>query len=198
MKSRGFTLIEALVAIAIFALIGMAAYTVQSNILDSNELSEQRFAQLTRLQRSMLTIEQDFRQIVPRQMQLDDNTQIQGVVMGKDLYDSQAGGIAFVRAGRYNPALMLPRSTLQPVIYRLYDNQLQRLSSHYVDNVSGFEPKIKVLLDDIEDLQFSALDANQQEQSNWPPGQLPLAIKMQLTSTEFGQIVRVFNLVDNP
>ncbi|MFC6438634.1 type II secretion system minor pseudopilin GspJ [Bowmanella sp. JS7-9] len=196
--SRGFTLIEALVAIAIFALIGLGAYTVEKNVLDSNEVSSVQFEQLVALQRAMLTIEQDLRQVVPRSMQLDDNTRVQGIVISDDLLGSQADAIAFVRAGRYNPNLMLPRSTVQPVAYRLYDNQLQRLSSNYVDNVSGHEPKVKVLLSDIEDFQVDAITADDKTESNWPPGALPAAVRLTIVSQTFGEIVREFNLVDNP
>ena len=55
MKSnRGFTLIEVLVSIAIFASMSVAAYQVVSQVQRSNVLSQERTQRLNELQRAMV------------------------------------------------------------------------------------------------------------------------------------------------
>ncbi len=59
---RGFTLIEILIAMAIFTLIGLASTGLLTTVIDSNDISEERFAKLQLLQRAMITIERDLQQ----------------------------------------------------------------------------------------------------------------------------------------
>lgn len=194
MKQRGFSLLEALVAIAIFVIIGLATVSVQDHIIKTNEASISAFDQLEKLQRAMLIIEQDFRQVVSRQVKNDDNERFQGVIASPNLFESEADAIAFVRAGYFNPRLMLPRSTLQPVTYRLQNNQLQRITAPYVDSIIGDEPRVKNLLDGVEDFQLTFFNAQNTATENWQSGPLPKAVELRLVTTQWGEITRLFML----
>jgi general secretion pathway protein J len=197
--SKGFTLLEIMIAMAIFALIGLASTSILTEVIESNELSEHRFERLQELQRAMLIIERDVLQAVPRAIRVDG--QKNEVVMHGDdgLFDSLADGFAFVRAGWQNPQLALHRSTLQSVAYRLSEDRLERLYGNYVDNVTGYEPKVRVLLRDIEDFRVEFLvapDEDPTEQDNWEQqysgSELPAAVSITINSKEFGTIVRLF------
>lgn len=200
--SRGFTLIEILVAMAIFTIIGLASTGVLNSVINSDQLSSERFAKLEELQRAMLTIERDILQIVPRALRV--NGEAIGLVIsgGEDVLSSDADGLGFVRAGWHNPQMLLPRSTLQAIGYRMQEGQLQRLYGNYVDNVIGYEPKVKVLLSDIEDFRVSFLtDAEQiEEPDDWEESyanaNLPVAISITLVSKTFGEIRREFILAN--
>ena len=65
-NKKGFTLLEVLIAIAIFAILSLAAYEVLHGVLRSSEISKQHSESLTELQRAMMIIEQDFSQITYR------------------------------------------------------------------------------------------------------------------------------------
>lgn len=200
---RGFTLIEILIAMAIFTLIGLASTGLLTTVIDSNDISEERFAKLQLLQRAMITIERDLQQAVPRAARV--NGEKQDVVMaGGEVDNSDDDGIGFVRGGWHNPQLMLPRSTLQYVAYRLNENRLERLYSNYVDNVIGYEPKVRVLLEDIESLkiEFLATSSNESldedEDLSWNESykgtELPRAVAIEFVSKDFGKIRREFTL----
>lgn len=197
----GFTIIEIMIAVAIFTLIGLASTSVLTSVIDSDEISEHRFGKLQELQRAMITIERDLLQVVPRAIRIDgqnNNLLMQG---GKDLFDSEAHGIGFVRAGWQNPQLMLPRSTLQAVAYRLQEGRFERLFGNYVDNVIGYEPKVRVLLTDIEDFQVSFLtesgiDPSEEEgwEDTYSQDRIPVAVSITIQSKVFGLIKREFLL----
>ncbi|GFD72257.1 type II secretion system minor pseudopilin GspJ [Alteromonas marina] len=200
---RGFTLIEILIAMAIFTLIGLASTGLLTTVIDSNDISEERFAKLQLLQRAMITIERDLQQAVPRAARV--NGEKQDVVMaGGEVDNSDDDGVGFVRGGWHNPQLMLPRSTLQYVAYRLNENRLERLYSNYVDNVIGYEPKVRVLLEDIESLkiEFLATSSNESldedEDLSWNESYkgtaLPRAVAIEFVSKDFGKIRREFTL----
>ena len=198
--SRGFTLIEILVAMAIFTLIGLASTGVLTSVINSDQLSSERFEKLEELQRAMLTIERDILQIVPRALRVNGEPVAVMLSGGEDVLDSDADGLGFVRTGWHNPQMLLPRSTLQAVGYRIQEQQLQRLYGNYVDNVIGYEPKVKILLSDIEDFQVSFLTEAEQleEPEEWKEtyssATLPLAISITIVSKTFGEIRREFML----
>ena len=75
MKQRGFTLIEILIAMAIFTLIGLASTGLLTTVIDSNDLSSERFEKLQQLQRAMVIIERDIQQAVPRPVRAEGETQ---------------------------------------------------------------------------------------------------------------------------
>jgi general secretion pathway protein J len=195
-----FTLIEILVAMAIFSLIGLASTALLTSVLNNNEASFERFAELEKLQRCMLTMERDILQAVPRPVRF--NGESSGIVLrgGVDQGEGEADTLGFVRAGWQNPQLMLPRSTLQLVAYRLQDQQLQRLYGNYLDNVVGFEPKNKVLLEGVTDFQVEFLlpGGDESEEEQWQESYtgvvLPSAIAITITSNVFGVIRREFVL----
>ncbi|MBL4632079.1 MAG: type II secretion system minor pseudopilin GspJ [Paraglaciecola sp.] len=200
--SRGFTLIEILVAMAIFTIIGLASTGVLTSVINSDQLSTERFAKLEELQRAMLTIERDIMQIVPRAVRVNGEFVNAVTTGGEDVFDSEADGLGFVRIGWHNPQMLLPRSTLQAVGYRLVENQLQRLYGNYVDNVIGYEPKVKILLSDIEDFRVSFLTdiAQLEEPEDWEESYsnatLPIAISITIVSQTFGEIRREFMLAN--
>ncbi|MDB4327062.1 type II secretion system minor pseudopilin GspJ [bacterium] len=199
---RGFTLIEILVAMAIFTLIGLASTGVLNSVINSDQLSSERFAKLEELQRAMLTIERDILQIVPRALRVNGEPVSVVISGGEDILNSDADGLGFVRAGWHNPQMLLPRSTLQAVSYRIQEKQLQRLYGNYVDNVIGYEPKIKILLSDIEDFRVSflteveQLEEPEKWQESYSNANIPIAISITLVSKTFGEIRREFILAN--
>ena len=201
-KNGGFTLIEILVAMAIFTVIGLASTGVLTSVINSDRLSTERFDRLEELQRAMLTIERDILQIVPRAVRINGDPVEAVISGGEDVFDSDADGLGFVRIGWHNPQMLLPRSTLQAVGYRIQEQQLQRLYGNYVDNVIGYEPKVKVLLSGIEDFRVSFLIKAEQleEPEEWDEtysnSTLPIAISITIVSKTFGEIRREFMLAN--
>lgn len=199
---RGFTLLEILIAMAIFTLIGLASTGLLTTVIDSNTLSSERFDKLQQLQRAMVIIERDIQQAVPRAARI--NGEQQNIVMAGGASDSgDDDSIGFVRSGWHNPQLMLPRSTLQYVAYRLQENRLERLYSNYVDNVIGHEPKVRVLLDNVDSFTVEFLtsansDSDDEDENNWSESYkgevLPKAVAIEFESQDFGVLRREFTL----
>jgi general secretion pathway protein J len=190
---KGFTLLEVLVAIMIFAMLSLTAYQVLQGVLRSSEISKEHSDALTKLQRAMLIIEQDFTQIVARASRdgsSDDET-LRAITAGRSLYGSEDQGIEFNRLGWQNPLNLLPRSNIVRVRYRLQEGQLQRLYFLYPDLVTGQEPEVQVLLNDISTLSFRFW--NNGWKSVWSPDtSLPEGIEITFTSKRYDEIRRAF------
>jgi len=195
---RGFTLIEILVAMSIFAMIAVGAAQILTRVTDSNELSNERFEKLQQLQRAMLIIERDFLQMVPRQTRIAGEVSQLVLAGGQFELDSQDYAVSFVRQGWHNPQLRIRRSTQQAVAYRMFDDKLERLYSNYVDNVVGAEPKIRVLLDDIVSFKVEILSNVSTSRQTWSTSinatELPKAIAIIIESKVYGEIRREFKV----
>jgi general secretion pathway protein J len=194
-KQRAFTLLEIVIAIAIFSLLALGANSLLSTVTRSSEISAQRESQFEQLQRAMLIMERDFLQIqarIPRTQGIENNLVILG---GEFEFESDAYGVGFVRSGWRNPQLRLKRSSLQNVAYRLQENRLERLHTNYVDAVLGTEPYIRVLLNDVSDFEVEVLREVKTE-LKWsdtvPDVDLPFAIAITITTDTFGVIRREF------
>lgn len=206
MNNRGFTLIEVLLAVVIFAMVGLASAAVLNSVMQNNAASKAHVQRMQQLQMAMLLLERDFWQIVPRQVRINGEDPLKQTLAGaKNFIESDDDGITFVQGGWTNPGMVLPRSEVQLVGYRLREQQLQRLYYIYPDAVTGTEPAVQVLLEGIEELKISYLspdsDAGDASQNNtastawkesWESEKWPKAIRITLKSPEFGVIERVF------
>ena len=197
-RQRGFTLLEVLIAMAIFALIAFGATQILTTVTDAEEASEERFQALQNLQRAMLVMERDFLQMVPRKTRVEGEVTDTLIFAGEYLFDSSSDGLGFVRAGWHNPQLVLPRSTMQSVAYRVNEDKLERLYSTYVDNSIGFEPKVRVLLEGIEKIEFEFLEKFDTKEFTWEEAEsveeLPIAVAVIITSKLYGEIRREFKV----
>lgn len=115
--SRGFTLLEVLLAIAFTATIGVGAHQLLSGTLVAKEVSDRKADQLKSLQRLNQVLNRDIRQYIDRPIR-----DVFGDEQPPLLLESGEYPIELSRAGwRNSPVTDDPRSQLQRVAYRLED-----------------------------------------------------------------------------
>lgn len=192
-KGRGFTLIEVLVSIAIFATLSMAAYQVVNQVQRSNELSAERSARLNQLQRSLVILDNDFRQMAVRQFRTEGEEASSKLIIVKEyLLDSDSIGIVFTRLGWHNPQQQFPRGEVTKVGYRLKEETLERVWWRYPDTPAGQEAVITPLLDDVEDLEFEFYDGKRWGKEWQADKSLPKAVRLKLTLKDYGEVERIY------
>ncbi|MGE0622610.1 MAG: type II secretion system minor pseudopilin GspJ [Pseudomonadales bacterium] len=202
MKARrhgaGFTLIEVLIVLGIFAIIGLIGARIVERVLANNETLSERGSRLLEVQRAMQILQRDVLQLSGRGVRDGLGDPVEPLLIGAD------GMIEFTRFGWRNP-LGRPRSELQRVGYVLQDGVLFRAYWMVLDRAPDSEPELQRLLEDVEQIEFSALDVSGNEYSFWPPAgdfrndpALQLAaIVLRLDTAPFGVIERVWP-VPNP
>ncbi|QBL10630.1 type II secretion system protein GspJ [Rheinheimera sp. D18] len=194
--SRGFTFIEMLLAAAIFALIGLASVAVLSSVTQSDELSKLASERLVQLQRTMLMLERDFMQMSVRHVRIAGEAPAKYRLYGeKFLLDSEDHGVSFARQGWRNPGMILPRSEIQAVAYRLQEGTLQRLFTLYPDAVTGTEPKVQLLQTGLTGFTVQYLQGDEWLE-RWQDANFPAAVRITLVDESLGNLVRVFLLPD--
>ena len=191
-RSKGFTLLEVLIAIAIFSLISLSSFTIFDSVLQGDATAKKSSERQNELQRAFLIIERDITQIARRSIRLDGEAPFGKFIQSSDdNFASEEQAIAFVRSGWTNPGLLLPRSDMQPVAYRVVEETLQRLHFNFVDSVVGEAPKVRPLIRDVTALAFEYYDGKKWQET-WPGKTLPQAIAIEVTTKDYGVIRRQF------
>lgn len=191
-KQQGFTLLEVLIAIAIFSIISLSSFTIFDSVLTGDATSKVRSERQNELQSAFLIIERDLTQISRRTMRIEGEAPLTRLIQSaSDNVASEERAIAFVRGGWTNPGLLLPRSDLQPVAYRLTEETLERLHFNFVDSVMGEKPKVRPLIRDVTNIAFEYYDGKKWQET-WTNNTLPLAIAIEVDTKDYGVIRRQF------
>jgi general secretion pathway protein J len=196
-KYKGFTLLEVLIAIAIFSIISLSSFSIFDTVLKGDEIAKQRSERHNELQRAFLIIERDIFQIARRSVRLNGESPLESFLQTSgDAFTSDEQALAFVRHGWTNPNLLLPRSDMQAVAYRVVDETLERLHFNFVDAVVGEEPKVRQLITDISELTFEYYDGKKWQET-WSGKSLPFAIAIEADTKDYGVIRRQFLVAGN-
>jgi general secretion pathway protein J len=193
---EGFTLLELLVALAIFSLIAVMAYGGLETVLNQQSQTEASAERLAVLQKTYLVMQRDIEQAVPRPIR-DQFGDVQSPLVGTTQFQLTRGG--------WDNPVEQPRSTLQRVGYSLEERQLIRYAWTVLDRAQDSEPARVPLADDIESMKVRYLDDAGNWQEQWPPLQtgqnaaataldFPRAIEVTLEHARFGTLVWLFQL----
>jgi general secretion pathway protein J len=195
-RRHGFTLIEVLVALALFGILSALAFMTVNQTLANSDMLNERMDRLQSIQRAMRFLSSDLMQAAPRPVR-DELGQTQVNAVRSDLLSGFALEVS--HGGWSNPA-GLPRSTLQRSAYRIEDEQLLRLHWNVMDRTYGNEPRVTVLLEDVLGLNFRFLQSTDEWVEQWPPlnsqgpalvTARPRAVEIVLTLPDEGEIRRV-------
>lgn len=207
-RAQGFTLMEMLVAMAVFAILATLAFGGWIAIARQHEATRDAQSRLQEIRRAVTLLERDFFQIRDRGIreafQGDPLPALRGGV-------GEAALVEFTRGGWRNPANM-PRSTLQRVAWQLEDDTLYRLYWVVLDQAQDSQPVRLDVLTGVDEFTLRFLDGQGNWQAQWPPIEavipvagsaartggtpLPVAIEFVLELEDAGRIRRLVELPD--
>lgn len=183
MKPKGFTLVELMVAIAIFAVLSALGWKVFDYIVktkDQNVIHEQRLGQLQQTYQQIL---RDTVQAVPLTANINGDIQPALVL--------QNGRFNFSKTGVTDPLEegISPDERIE-YQYRADEQKLFRLKYRNLNQAGQDQPESSVLLSEVEQFQIIVLNPN--ELTQWPDAsadlnqleqkqRLPKGVKINLT-----------------
>jgi general secretion pathway protein J len=199
-RERGFTLLELLVAMAIFAILGTLALSGYTELQRQSEYAEQRLERTREVQRAIQAIAQDLGQIEPRPVREPLGETVLPAVLATESIEY---GIQFTRAGWSNTA-GLARPTLQRVGYRLDGEGLWRDHWPVLDRTLVMEPVRVKLLTQVRTVRFRFMNASREWVDRWPANDgtaltgserlRPAAVEVTLELEDWGVIRRVIEV----
>jgi general secretion pathway protein J len=197
--AAGFTLLELLVAIAIFAIVAAMALTGYTQLQRQSEYADQRLERTRELQRAVQVISQDVEQLEPRPIREP---------LGEGLVPAVTSGtgvdyaLEFSRAGWSNTA-GLQRPTIERVGYRVENDELWRDHWPVLDRTIATEPVRLKLLTHVKTLSLRFMDGGRNWSDRWPESQTagpsddrlrPIAVEVTIELDDFGKIRRVLEV----
>ena len=198
-RRNGFTLIEVLVALAVFGVLSVMAYMALGQTLSNADLLGERMQRLEAIQRAIRYLDSDLMQAAPRPVRglLGDGYE-------PAIRSSFASEYALevTHGGWTNPAGM-PRGTLQRSAYRIEDGELIRYHWRVLDRTINNEPIGLVLLDGVEGIEFRYLTTDGEGSEEWPPTTVagpggfrlrPRGVEVVLTLADEGEIRRLVEI----
>lgn len=206
-RHHGFTLLELLIAISIFALLALGSYRMLHSVLHSAESTRQHEQQLRELSRAMATLDRDLLQVIPRSVR-DAQGEPLAALLGSSQLSGQPAALELTRDGWRNP-LGAARAELQRVRWQLHDAVLERHAWAVLDQAQDSAPQQQQILKGISDLQLRFLDSAGNWQTQWPLNRnelseqqllnlLPQALELVITHVHYGELRRLYRLPDSP
>lgn len=193
--SRGFTLVEMLVALVVFALLGVAATGVLAWAADSRGVVAGHSARLAELQRARALLQADLSQVAARRVRGRDGVPALDAFRGATHRSGNTSApgqplLAFTRRGWENPD-GAARASVQYVEYRLMDGRLERATRPALDGALTGEPR--PVLGGITD---ASIEYHHRGEWNhgWPGGEaeLPAAVRLVVQLQDLGRLEQLF------
>ena len=160
-REAGFTLLEVLAAVAVFAVVSAVSVGLLTTALRGQEQTEAALARIETAQRVGAAFTADMGQLVMRPARtgegLFDPRVFAADARGTELVRGGSGGareiLVFTRTGWPNPGAAQPRSTLQRVAW-LYDGEaIWREAWAYPDAARAAQPRRRLMADGVRGLE---------------------------------------------
>ncbi|MFT5692045.1 MAG: general secretion pathway protein J [Oceanicoccus sp.] len=219
----GLTIFEVLIALSIFALIGLASFRILGSVVAAKNAAVRHSDTLGQVQKSLFIIERDLEQIISRDIRTESTDSLSYLQANSGDYK-----LEFTRSGWKNP-LQLSRSSLQRVAYDIgphpyaqdttsihYQDKRQYLLRHYwqeLDRTQTTKFVVQPLLANVTALDIGVLNSKGSHKK-WPlpstdrnksnqsaaGGEItmkkerPLAIEFTFNHKDFGELGRLYRV----
>ena len=197
-RFAGFTLLEVLVVVTIFAVLSVLAYGGLNAVLEQRRRTGLVLERLHEVQYAFRVMTLDLYQINPRTVRDEIGDGRYSAFISDDRTEYL---LQFTRSGWSNPR-GVPRSTLQRVAYRLEEDTLIRQYWRVLDRTLANTPVESELISGVEEITLRFLDTAREWHETWPPGGFrgtgdsrPLAVELTVVLEDWGPIIRLVEVV---
>jgi general secretion pathway protein J len=195
-RAAGFTLMELLVALVVFAVLSGLAYRSLAVVLDSRGHIDRENRKWREVALFLSRLEQDVAAAVPRPVR-DAGDTVAPAVAGTPVPARAHEGLLVLTRTAFaaDPGVAEPPRRLG---YRVRGNTVELLAWTVLDQGPRTEPAVVAALRDVKDMQVRFLDRRGQWHPQWPPAAastpqraVPAAIEVALTLTSGERVVRL-------
>jgi len=159
-KVRGFTLIEILIALTVFAILAAITSNILYQSFRTRERINEQSTRLSKLQLSVSFLQQDLSQFTERAIRVDDMRLL-------PIFSGQRNYLEFTRDGNINPGASEQRSTLIRIAYVCHQGKLLRRTWDALDTAQRKKYVDRILIDGLQECHFGFLNQALQLFTEW-------------------------------
>ena len=194
----GYTLIEIMVALAVFAILSAMTASSMHHAFNIKERVNAQANQLNTLQLAISLFTQDTEQVIDRPIVGNEMRSFPPFV-GESHY------LELTRGGSVNPNEIEHRSTLKRIAYLCKENKLIRRSWASLDTPQRNQYHDAIILEKLNGCSFSYIAANKQTLNEWHDyavqqnqnkESFPSAIQLNVSLDHWGKINLIFPLTE--
>lgn len=193
-KIPGFTLLELLIALTIFAILATITSSSIYYAFNTRTRVTIQTDRLSTIQLAVSIMQQDTSQIINRAIR-GNEMRLFPVFVGRTQY------MEFTRDGVTNPHSIEKRSTLKRVALTCLEGALVHRSWTSLDPLDRNKYKDRILINNLSDCHFNYLNHNLQSLPEWREGALtqgqkaetfPTALQVNMTLKDWGKMNLLF------
>jgi general secretion pathway protein J len=189
-QSRGFTLLEILIALFIFAMLSIVMIGALHAVMDAEAGVENSAARLRQLQFTLLIMSRDIEQAVNRPV-INAFGKEDAALIGT------YNGFTLTHMGVANAVENLATSSMQRTRYVFAGGNLLRMVWPVLDLAPETQARTSFLLKEVNDGHFEYLGNNNRFYNTWPIKEqsdqiLPLAIRIFLSIPSWGKMSELY------
>ncbi len=174
---KGFTLIEILIALLIFAILGVLIAFGLQNAINANSHADKANTRIQKIEIAEALLRRDISHIIDRPILDVDGSTIAAVILQDQTLE-----------------FTLRASNLQHIRYQVKNGHLYRYIWPILDRVLAVKPSKIDLLEGITKCKLTAIDQQNQSKNSWPIKETSFAITYTLKSNLPKAIQVQFNL----
>ncbi len=184
---RGYTLIEVVIALAIFAILGTLSVGLLSRAFETKTKLATQVSPLTDVQLAATRISQDANQMVARAVRDQDMKKISAFV-------ATTQEIEFTRGGFVSADKKPTESTLRRVALSCENHKLLRKTWSKLDGFERDKPQTQTLLTNLERCSFAFTSSRRRWSDEWrgDDNTLPASFKLYLEVKDIGEVALIF------
>ena len=186
-RSIGFTLLEIMIALLVFAIIITLTAASMQHTLKTQEILTQHIQELNTWQLAITYLEKDLQNLVDRPFRTEDG-QMHAALVGN------AHILAFTRGGINNPYAQEKRSTLQRVQYMCQHGTLTRRAWIVLNPVKPHQYHDHLLLSHLQTCEFRYVMPGLKMYAQASSLPFPVAIQITLNQQSWKKISLLISL----
>ena len=197
-RQRAFTLIELLIAMAIFAVLAVISYRTLDSLFKTREHLNVQSSRLRDVALLFARLENDFAAVVARRVRNADNQEDAALRLSPLPPAAEDASLVFTRAGFSGSTGT--SSGPQRIGYRLRDGTLQLVMWPHLDMAPRIAPQVYSALTGVRDAKWRAMDGGGNFSAEWRSSaadsvnSFPFGLELAITLTTGEQYTRLFAL----
>ena len=189
-SQRGFTLLEILVALFVFAIISVLMTGALRSVMMTQEGTEKNAKRLRELQNALLIFSRDVEQTINRPV-INPSGKEEASFIGEPRY------FVFTHLGFANPTGRLAKSSIERTRYLINEHAFFRETWPVIDAAPTTHFNKRQLLAYVSDVRFKYVDKNGRYYYTWPPllqsnQALPRAVSITFTFPDWGTLSQLY------